>query len=426
LISVKKISVIVLILVSYVFLGLLKLDGLLVYILPITTWLLLFAITFKFYELNNLKDLLIYKTSITVGLLTAMLHLTFLVDVGLFVGFGRSPYSHTPTGILVNLAYVFSMLLGMEFSRAHLLSKTRKPVQAIMLTTLLYTFIQTPLSRLLSLPQSTPLEIVEFTGSQILTILTWNLLASTLALLGGPLASLAYRAPIEAFWWFSPILPDLTWGWKTLIGVVSPIVGFIILIHQATPMELRKLGIKPERMGGLRAIKRERRETLWTIAMCTAIILTVWFSTGLLGLFPTVAISGSMRPTIDVGDLLIMVKVPAEKITPGDIIQYITERGMVVHRVIAIEGGYFITKGDANESPDPDPVHPRNVRGKLIAIIPKVGWVSIYLKQAFKILWTILTGDPTISYMTLASVLTILTLISLKKRRRRRWRRRRW
>ncbi|KYH36468.1 MAG: peptidase S26 [Candidatus Bathyarchaeota archaeon B24] len=349
-----------------------------------------------------------------------------MVDAGLTTGFGKSPYTHTPIGILVNSFYITSMLLGMEFSRAYLLSKTRKPTQAIILATLLYTFIQIPLAKLLTLTEPTPLEVVEFTGSQLLTGLASNLLASTLALLGGPLASLAYRAPIEAFWWFSPILPDLTWGWKTLIGVMPPIVGFITLIHQATPMELRKLGIKPERMGGLRAIKRERREALWTVAMCTAIILTVWFSTGLLGLFPTVAISGSMRPTLEVGDIAIIVKTPVEKIKPGDIIQYATPDGMVLHRVVDIRDGYFITKGDACSTPDPEPVHPLNVRGKLVAVIPKLGWASIYVKEAIGTLWSLITTNNLTLYGTVSAATATAALAFYKTRRGRRWKRRRW
>ena len=421
----NKLLITLFILLPYILSNLIRPRGLIIYILPIVSWFLIFLTVLKLYGLGRVRVLSIYKTTVVTGLVIAVLQLVLLIDAGFITGFGRSPYSHTPRGILINLAYISSMLLGMEFSRAYLLDRVRRQIRALVLTSLLYTLVLTPLIKLLSLPRVKPLEIVDFLGSQLLVTLVWNLLASELVLLAGPLASLAYRVPIEVFWRFSPVLPDLTWGWKIITGVVPPIVGFTAVIYQATPSQLRKLGIRPERVRGIRALKRERREILWTTIFCIVAILAIWFATGLLGVFPSIAISGSMRPTIDVGDLLIMVKVPAEYITPGDIIQYVTERGMTVHRVIAVEGGYFITKGDANESPDPDPVHPRSVRGKLVAIIPKVGWASIYLKQAFKILWTILTGDLTISYMTLASVLTILTLTALKKRRRRRWRRRR-
>jgi len=283
-----------------------------------------------------------------------------------------------------------------------------------------------PIARLLFLTGSTCVEMVDFLGSQVLTSLASNLLASTLALLAGPVASLAYRAPIEAFWWFSPILPDLTWGWKTLTGIIPPIVGFIALIHQATLMELRKLGIRLQRAGELRAVRKERKEALWTVTLCIAMVLVIWFSMGLLNVFPSVVISGSMRPTIEVGDLIILMKTSAEKIKPGDIIQYITTEGMVVHRVIGIRDGLFITKGDAVDTPDPDPVHPLNVRGKVIAIIPKLGWASIYLKMALLTLYNVIAENSTFTYIVLVSAIPAVILATLKKHRRKRWRFRRW
>jgi signal peptidase len=55
-----------------------------------------------------------------------------------------------------------------------------------------------------------------------------------------------------------------------------------------------------------------------------------------------------------------------------------------VHRVIKIEeNGNFLTKGDANSIADVDPVDPRNVVGKEIFIVPKVGWISIAVKKLF-------------------------------------------
>ena len=422
--QLKPKYIIILLLASYPLI--LYITGTLYYILVPVYWILLTFLLIKLYGFKKIDFLSIRRGVVLVGLLTAALYLVSVVDAGLITKFGKSPYSHTPIGLLINLIYVSSMLIGMEFSRACLLVKTRKPSQAIISVSLLYTFIQMPIARLLFLTGSTCVEMVDFLGSQVLTSLASNLLASTLALLAGPVASLAYRAPIEAFWWFSPILPDLTWGWKTLTGIIPPIVGFIALIHQATLMELRKLGIRLQRAGELRAVRKERKEALWTVTLCIAMVLVIWFSMGLLNVFPSVVISGSMRPTIEVGDLIILMKTSAEKIKPGDIIQYITTEGMVVHRVIGIRDGLFITKGDAVDTPDPDPVHPLNVRGKVIAIIPKLGWASIYLKMALLTLYNVIAENSTFTYIVLVSAIPAVILATLKKHRRKRWRFRRW
>jgi signal peptidase len=57
----------------------------------------------------------------------------------------------------------------------------------------------------------------------------------------------------------------------------------------------------------------------------------------------------------------------------------------IVHRVIEITGNapdlFFITKGDANNSPDPDPVSTQAVMGREIIVVPKIGWLSIAVKK---------------------------------------------
>jgi signal peptidase len=69
--------------------------------------------------------------------------------------------------------------------------------------------------------------------------------------------------------------------------------------------------------------------------------------------------TSSMSPTIPVGALVVATRAPAAELGAGDVIVF--ERPdrpgtMVVHRIYAVEqtpsGRAFITKGDANSSPD--------------------------------------------------------------------------
>jgi signal peptidase len=121
-----------------------------------------------------------------------------------------------------------------------------------------------------------------------------------------------------------------------------------------------------------------------------------------------VVTSGSMEPTIYRGDLLLVQGKDAEEIKngtisdlQGDIIIYDSE-GLwsysvgepIVHRVVnkwydEIEGKYyFYTKGDNN--PDIDPpgesaslaVSEDRILGVVIAIIPKVGWIKLWLTES--------------------------------------------
>ena len=69
--------------------------------------------------------------------------------------------------------------------------------------------------------------------------------------------------------------------------------------------------------------------------------------------------SGSMSPTIPVGSLVIATRTPAAKLGVGDVIVFSRPDRpgtMVVHRIEAVvttpSGRAFVTKGDANGSPD--------------------------------------------------------------------------
>ena len=42
-------------------------------------------------------------------------------------------------------------------------------------------------------------------------------------------------------------------------------------------------------------------------------------------------------------------------------------------------GTVFVTQGDANHLPDPAPIHPDQVDGRVQFRIPKIGWLKIAL-----------------------------------------------
>lgn len=324
----------------------------------------------------RLRNLLIKSAPAVAGF-----QISLSLIAGLFGGFGRSPYSFTPQGIITNLVFVGSALLGIELSRAWLINRfaRRNTTLILGLATLLYTTIMIPPGRFTGLGGAE--ETIKFLGSTGLPLLAQNLLASFLAFLGGPLASIAYRGTLQAFEWFCPILPYLPDHIKALVGTIAPVIGFLIV---------QSLYSTQARPGARRRAEREGSFAGW-IAVSIVGVLMIWFSLGLFPLLPTVVYSGSMRPTMDVGDVVIVARVPADVVKEGDIIQFILETGPTVHRVVEIsesEGSkVFIVKGDANPGPDLDPIVPEQVVGKVAFTIPKIGWASIATKQMIYDIW---------------------------------------
>lgn len=305
------------------------------------------------------------------SLVVAVVQLALAVILGTLEGFGRSPYSFSLLGVLVNIFYVGGILLGMECSRAYSVNRLggRRPVLAVVLVTLFYASFLLPPAKLARLGADP--ETVRYVASTVLPGLAESLFATVAAYCGGVLPALAYRGVLEGFRWFCPILPNLSWATTALLGTLAPAVGVVFLLRAFA--------------AGAPGRPRREKDGLWGwMATGVVSVVLIWFSLGLFKVFPTVVISGSMRPTFDVGDVVLVLRVPTEKIREGNVICFRQGQLPTLHRAIEVKAGpggrVFVTKGDANRRPDPEPVLPAQVRGKVVGKIPKIGWVSMALK----------------------------------------------
>lgn len=85
--------------------------------------------------------------------------------------------------------------------------------------------------------------------------------------------------------------------------------------------------------------------------------------------------TGSMNPTIQVGDVIV-VKI-TKQIKENDIIVYKDGKSIITHRLIKKESDELIAKGDANNSED-KPIQENMILGRVVKIIPKLGiWRKI-------------------------------------------------
>jgi len=93
--------------------------------------------------------------------------------------------------------------------------------------------------------------------------------------------------------------------------------------------------------------------------------------------------TGSMEPAIPVGSVVVIKPVNPETLKVGDIICFKVETEYpktVTHRIIGITSQGFITKGDANEDPDQWIVKKDNVVGRVVAVIPLIGYLTYFVR----------------------------------------------
>jgi len=175
------------------------------------------------------------KPLVLMAILAGAFQVALFVIAGLFFGFDRSPYDHRPLVLLGNLAYVGTMLVGMEMSRAYLMTtfKRRNPRLAMVLLSLLFSFVSI---RFADFRVLNSVDVAfRVSGGTFLPTLCQNLLASFLVLVGGPVASIAYRGTLLAFEWLSPIQPNLEWIVTALLGSIVPILGLLVIRSQLLP-----------------------------------------------------------------------------------------------------------------------------------------------------------------------------------------------
>jgi len=306
----------------------------------------------------------------SLALIFAGFYIVAMFAGGLIDGLGKSPFSFTPKGILINIFFVFSLLLWTEYSRAYLINclAKKRVFLTLGMVSLVFTFFSLPLNKLLA--AKTGLDIVQYGGEQILPTLAENVMISYLAYLGGPMPALLYHGGLECFRWFCPVLPNLGWITKTFLGTVVPILS-LILVQQFY-------------LGETRELKNDKESSFgWIVTSITGVLL-IWFAVGLFPIFPSVIVTGSMEPAIKPGDIVLVKKINGEDVKINDVIVYRSGKINITHRVIKIEnieGKKYQTQGDANGVPDADLVLPEQVRGKVIGVIPKAGWLTLLIRS---------------------------------------------
>lgn len=129
---------------------------------------------------------------------------------------------------------------------------------------------------------------------------------------------------------------------------------------------------------------------VWNVVSIVLVAIVVLLALLLMGAkvigFKTYSvISPSMKPSYNVGDLVYVKKVDPQTIQVGDAITFVLDENLTVatHRVVGIDLAteHFTTKGDANDTPDANPVHFKNLVGKVVFKLPLLGYVADWVQN---------------------------------------------
>lgn len=124
--------------------------------------------------------------------------------------------------------------------------------------------------------------------------------------------------------------------------------------------------------------------------------------------------TGSMEPMIAVDDVVVTVPVAdAEDLSEGDVVAYLRNGSTVVHRIVTNRPslGEVVTKGDANEAEDLDPVPYDAISGRSVFVAP-------HAKEALDALSSVM-GKVYVAIAAACAVLLWVRADQIGRRRRR-------
>ena len=122
-------------------------------------------------------------------------------------------------------------------------------------------------------------------------------------------------------------------------------------------------------------------------------------------------ISDSMSPAINTGSVTVVQKFPSYSV--GDAIAYYSQNEgggeeIVTHRVTGIGGNVYTTKGDANQVEDREIVRPRLIIGKVVWIVPYLGYLIRFAKSVLGTWLTIILPAVLLIAAELAKVIRVV------------------
>ena len=364
-----------LLIICFLLISFFMINGFLSILNPFTLALTLFLITAGlYYYLGYEKDTKKFRKETmwtVINFTLAYYIITYLL--GLVTGFYRSIYDLSILSIFNNTIPIILIIILSELTRYMIITKGSNYKSIQILTVVVFTIIEMLLF-IASFSSITIMHII----SIIIPIIAKNILLTYLASKVGYRSAILYRALFELPIYILPIFPNFGIYIGSIVRTISPIILMSIIYYEF-------LKVKPKQ---IIAKKKGKIGIISFASICVILFFIVSLTSGWFRYHAIVIGSGSMRPTINEGDVIIVRRLNDREISTlqeGDILVFNHNGDMVAHRIVRkvqLNNEYFFyTKGDNNTSEDGYPVEVADVIGRVSFRIPVIGYPTLWLSR---------------------------------------------
>lgn len=334
-------------------------------VLTITILLIGFDKARKIKEKQVLKTMLFYTISFLV----------LIYALGLKTGYLKTAYSLEPISIIKNVFPVIFLIVVEELLRYTLLRKSRENKLLNIIVVLMTSAIDTILViNLYNRAEIT--DLLELATITILPSFSKNIMLNNVSKNYGYYPAMGYQLIMNLYIYYLPVVPNLGIYLESVVMLLVPIV-IKEIINRMYPIA-REKEVK----------QSEIRKTITICEIAIIVIIVVLYSN--LGPYWIAAIaSGSMEPTIKIGDAVIIDKTITthiEKLKVGDIIVFKNGNSIYTHRIVEMKKKNdkykILTKGDRKGNVVDDwVVEEKDIIGKVRMKIPYIGYPTVQIKR---------------------------------------------
>ena len=310
-------------------------------IFPIGILLFFSIVLFGFEKVKIInKD---KKRIITVIIFYTVAFLIIIYGLGLFTGYVKSPYSFTFTNIIKNTFPVIFLLILLELFRYNLCHKSNKNKKIYFMMLIIFTALDLSIA-IPSYDIKDYEEILKMLTLVVLPSITKNVMLIDFSYRYGYLPPIIYQLIMNLYIYLLPIYPNLSIYLESVITFLLPLIIKYIIDNTLT--KEKKVTIE----------RKKTKKVLSNVCIGTCVLLIVVIVALYSNIFSywiAVVGSGSMSPTIQVGDAIIVdktIKNHLENLKVGDILVFRIKDSIYTHRIVDIKeenSTYLIsTKGD--------------------------------------------------------------------------------
>lgn len=294
--------------------------------------------------------------------------------LGIIIGYVKNLYLHSFISLLKIIIPIIITIILKELLRYNMLMKSEGS-KLLFTTTIILFIVMDILSNFNLDIFKSPYALFMFMAIILLPAISKNVFVSYLSYKSGYKPAILYLLIMTLYGYVLPIIPNPNEYMYSIIELVVPMI-FLYNIYSFYQKD------RDEDI-----VREYHKKTIASLILpILCIIFLVYIVSGYFKYQAIVIASGSMRPSISKGDVVIIKKNKDYKnIDVGDTLAHKHGNIIVVHRVIKkikVENHYyFYTKGDNNDTADNYEIEEKEVVGTVSTRIPYIGYPTVWLNN---------------------------------------------